>query len=512
MSRKIVVILGFLIILTKAGYSQRDAQWILGYNYTGIPQGTTDVFGIDFHNPTSTYLLDTVNYESFITTASICDSIGNLLFYSNGIAVMNAVHDTMSNGDSLNRYCVNYVFGNDVMGQNQVQSMLILPSPGSTNLYYLIHQGEFTHGSTYNYWWAVCDTLYYSIVDMNLNGGLGEVTIKNQPFWVGNVATRMLAVIGSLTACKHANGRDWWIVSHRDTSSEFMNFLLTPQGISGPSFQNIGPMCFQYKAQSVFSRDGTKYAFFDYGNSKINLFDFDRCTGQFSNYVNLTNVSNLHYGSIGTAFSPNSRYLYTSLNQKIVQWDTYSSNIALTKTVVAVADTFYCPNYAVCFNLMELNSNGKIYVSSPNSSYCLSVIENPDVGGLSCNVIQHGFTAPRYIAAGIPNHPNFDLGPISGSACDSLTSLSEYGVYSNQNISIIPNPASGNFQVKYLVENIPGELLVQDNLGRIIFKNYVSPWTNSIEVHLPNVDSGLYLVRIIRGQNVLHSKILIESN
>ncbi|MBL0074056.1 MAG: hypothetical protein IPP34_20565 [Bacteroidetes bacterium] len=48
-----------------------------------------------------------------------------------------------------------------------------------------------------------------SIVDLDLNGGLGSVILKNYPIISDTLNC------GKITATRHANGRDWWVVCHR---------------------------------------------------------------------------------------------------------------------------------------------------------------------------------------------------------------------------------------------------------------------------------------------------------
>ena len=67
--------------------------------------------------------------------ASICDSAGNLLFYTNGFAVMNGLHDTMLNGGGLNPAPL----GSDnwsTTGMPYTQMSIIIPQPGSSNFYF----------------------------------------------------------------------------------------------------------------------------------------------------------------------------------------------------------------------------------------------------------------------------------------------------------------------------------------------------------------------------------------
>src|SRR4030095_14737495 len=110
----------------------------------------------------------------------ISDSIGNLLFYTDGITVRNSNHAIMPNGTGLT--------GNST----STHSAIILPMPGSPGMYYI-----FTTFYDFS----------YSIVDMSLNNGLGDVTVKNHII-MANVNTEKQCVT------RHANGVDIWINLH----------------------------------------------------------------------------------------------------------------------------------------------------------------------------------------------------------------------------------------------------------------------------------------------------------
>ena len=88
--------------------------------------------------------------------ASISDATGALLFYTDGMTIWDQTHSVMANGSGLT-------------GTNSAQSSIIVKKPASTNLYYVftMQGGGGAAG------------LNYSIVDMNLAGGNGSVTVKN---------------------------------------------------------------------------------------------------------------------------------------------------------------------------------------------------------------------------------------------------------------------------------------------------------------------------------------------
>lgn len=99
--------------------------------------------------------------------------------------------------------------------------------PNNTNQYYLFSIGVTNSSPT---------GLYYSIVDMSLNNGLGAVVQKN-------VQLLSYPANDGLIAVKHGNGRDWWVLFRRwnaPPNDEYFKFLVSPTGISGPFIQHIG--------------------------------------------------------------------------------------------------------------------------------------------------------------------------------------------------------------------------------------------------------------------------------
>ena len=140
------------------------------------------------------------------TQATISDENGNLIIASNGCWIADATGNVMQNGDSLNPNSMTYDFCNNpntFAALPVLHGNIILPDPASISKYVLFHQT-----GTYA---ALVPSLavYYSSIDLSLNGGLGAVTFKNQIIINDTLSW-------GLAACKHAKGRDWWIISLRD--------------------------------------------------------------------------------------------------------------------------------------------------------------------------------------------------------------------------------------------------------------------------------------------------------
>jgi hypothetical protein len=383
-----------------------------------------------------------VRHQSFDETcASVCDSIGNLIFTVNGAYIANALDDTMQNGSGLNP---SYFTNQHQDGLTIPQGNLVLPSLTDSNQYILFHNtidDYFNTGASLN--------LYTTTIDMNQNGGLGAVVNKNTVIFSDSMAP------GRIVASRHANGRDWWITVRKLNSLELVEFLYSPAGISGPYFQNLSVLRDFNGGQSAFNPQGTKYAYFE-AIKGLEVADFDRCTGQFTNVLFCNIIDTVYYG-VGSCFSPNGRFLYVSTFVNIFQLDTWAPDLNASVINVGTCDGFQDPITLniTTFELLALAPDGKIYISTGSSTPYLHVINNPDSLGIACDLCQHCIQLPALNAFTMPNFPNYYLGAEPGSVCDSLgVGVTELAV-GKKNITIFPNPAADNATIKYNVSIRP---------------------------------------------------------
>ena len=292
----------------------------MGYDPTTSPPGGNSK--IDFFTGSATVTNFPIEMEFFNTHTNISNSSGSMLFYTNGFYVANALNDTMVNGTDINP---SPYTTNNSNGLNIPQSHLIIPFPDSSNLYIMFHS------TIDNINLPAASFLYYSIIDLNLNNGLGEIINRNQIIISDSLN------VGKTVAVKHGNGRDWWIICHKINSNSLYRILVTPEEIQTPTLVSSGINRPPDVGQAYFSPDGSKYAYYWFQHG-LEIFDFDRCTGMFSNPIHMTIDNN---AGTGIAFSPNSEVLYASTTDTFVQFDLTAANIAASQTVVAVWDSFF---------------------------------------------------------------------------------------------------------------------------------------------------------------------------
>ena len=348
------------------------------------------------------------NFAMNRTNASYCNEDGKLLMYSNGVNIADSTYHNMENGDSisLNSF-YNYVDASNNGGYPFTKANIFIPI-SEHNILYLQQLASAESNSIIWFKDLICAKVDIS---QNISGKvISKKTVLSGDFEAG-----------SLNACKHANGRDWWILIQKNDSGQFYSYLIDSTGIylkSEISF-NI-PNYPSYQLGLTFSPDGKKCVKMA-GSYGALMFDFDRQTGQLSNMLDLKSKFQIT-GFADVSFSRSNRFLYAFNDDYVIQYDLIkpdSISVLSSRDTIAKYDEAKYP-YAN-FAMGNLAPDGKIYIASANGWNVLSVIDYPDRKGKACGFRHAGFVMPSYKNAGaIPNFPNYRLGPLDGSEADSL--------------------------------------------------------------------------------------------
>jgi gliding motility-associated-like protein len=348
-----------IFICAQNSFSQKQANfWYFSLNA-----------GLDFTSgsavPITNGALNTTEGSS-----SISDASGNLLFYTDGVSVWDKTNTQMPNGFGL-------------LGDvSTTQSALIVPDPGNASKYYIFTLTDETHSNGFR----------YSVVDMTLNSGKGDVTVKNS--FLKNTTTE------KQTAVYHCNGHDVWVMVHEVNTNQFAAFLVTNSGINPPVISNVGPIQFDVHGQMKFNTNGTKIAccrdtVIDAnnatykGNAFIDVFKFDNTTGVVSNPLILS--LNNHQKTYGVEFSADNSKLYASYydvtgatggNSYIDQFDLTATNVQASQTNIGTSSD------PAILRSLQLGPDGKIYVAKSNGPF-VCVVNSPNVAGASCNYVDN---------------------------------------------------------------------------------------------------------------------------
>lgn len=329
--------------------------------------------GLDFKSGTPVPISDgRINTREGV--ASICDRSGNLLFYTDGQTIFTKQHQVMKNGDRL--------FGNTT----STQSSIIVPNPGNSRTFYVFTVDE--AGTTNSPGYGI----NYSIVDMNLNGELGEVRQKNIPL-LTNTTER-------ITAVQHKNGFYYWIIAHGWNSNLFHIFLLTNTGVTLEKSIPIGTVHQNWNAADRFNRGATGYLKSSpngdllvcaiEGLSIYELFAFNKENADLELIATLPAGTESQPDSpicaaYGVEFSPTGNRLYGSTRQDgyIYQWDlTQEGESAIIESMKIIRH-----NPAVLGGALQLGLDGKIYTALSGTSH-LGVINFP--AQEQCGYVENG--------------------------------------------------------------------------------------------------------------------------
>ena len=480
-------------------------------------------------------------------TSSISDSLGNLLFYvgsrsgwkPEGYAA-GATDEWLYCRDTLGNFESGYIYtkehnimenGRCVSGAGWFNDHVIVPMPSNDSLYYCfttkiydLSDDDYPIG------------INYSIIDINANGGLGKVIEKNISF-AAYEATGFSPLAAEIKSIRHGNGRDWWLIAkstyyNSDLGPDlfFLLILVTPGGLEIEEIPVNEPLTYTNLFALGFNKTGDKMYSISPSAANVDTFvyDFNRCTGELSNQKMIEDIidtNGLAPFSWSGEFSPNGRYLYVNTiytgcdegRYLLLQYDLEDANPALTRDTLLN----YLDGGGVYFKgpgVLRLAPDNKIYYARPIiSCYIstlpysdtlyqplnmnLSVINNPDSAYPACIFTPYSFYlggARTYF--GLPNNPNYALGAIEGSPCDTVsTGVREIKSYKNNQLNIFPNPCYNTCQIQYKPALSIGKIAICNAQGKIVFSDENIPVTllqHGYEINLIAFARGIYFVTL----------------
>lgn len=334
MNKSFYTLLFFLLtLILHAQHNKRTNVWY-------ITQG----LGLDFNCTPPCPIENGVLGETF-STASICDTSGNLLLYTNSETIWNKNHQVVANGTGL--YACKW----------SSQSCVFVPLPSSTNLYYLVTVDNWRDKAGSPNPYACKDgsvPIQYSmclhLIDVAANNGAGQVLWKNKVIYGNNAHININGILG---AVKHANTRDTWLMTYDYNIRRFVSLLLTECGVQDTivssvisSVNNENLISENASNPLIFSPRGDAFSVYITGYDTINgylenhfiLGRFNDTTGMMDNFISLDKSSAV----VGT-FSTDSRYLYASDSQYDLSiWD--STAITQSRKVINPLYSFYVLN------------------------------------------------------------------------------------------------------------------------------------------------------------------------
>jgi hypothetical protein len=489
---RVIFFICYFFSLNVAAQSNLSNEWITGAS------GPCIKFDNGFITTSHSHYI--LSYFSS-GNSNICDSNGNLILASDGCNVYDSLGNYIEEGDTLTP--LNY-YVQEFGWSSYSQSSIFLPM--DSDKYYFINT-TFSDSRL-----ADCiannncffDLLLYNVIDMKANGGAGKVIQRMIPL-MQNAQLRKTQMM----ACRHANGKDWWLLKQEGENADVHTFLFTQDSVYDKGVKVFSSTVWgkwDIRGQSVFSVDGSYYASTSHGGStgKIFMANFDRCYGKLSNPSeiimpigsenNPNNPTATEHLSVGLAYSPNGQFLYVISMRNIYQYDlqdqTWFHVAGLDTTHLQFQD--YDPAY--------LGPDEKIYIGNfAGQSKQMSRIDNPDVKGAGCNFCPRclrldSLVVPQgnYSAGTPPCMPNYSLG---AKVCDpeGVEDVEK----EDMELLVYPNPSTSKLHIS---TKSKANRLLYNSVGELI----ISTRKNEIDIsHLPR---GVYFLKV--GNMV--RKVIVE--
>lgn len=414
---------------------------------------------------------------------------GQLLFYTNSEKIWNRNHQPMPNGTIGPANAIS------------ITQVLIIQKPNTDSTYYVFTtqaQSQSTPGL------KLCE------VDMTLNAGLGGIIFKDSLLCNDTL-------IEGITAVRHANGSDVWVIVHKVNSNQFLTYLVTPAGVNstpvvsaaGKWRLDSGTSYADELGEIKASPDGNKLAVAAYASPHLELFDFNKATGQIGNGILLFHYGGTGKGLYGVSFSPGGRYLYvsraalTGQQALITQYDLISNDpnsISNSRVDVYTASDDTGNAYS-----LQLAPNGKIYAGRLQISTFIGVINDPDSAGISCNYVHDGvFLNGKTASWGLNNIMEYGFFCLGGVPLD----IKEFATPHLQ-VRVFPNPANGSATMKLLATgHAKGRVFIRNTLGELLMTKDLADGTVMIEKEA--LGSGVFLYQLQADQQTVTGKFIIN--
>lgn len=368
-----------LIMQTLVSMGQYENVWAFSHHA-----------GLDFNSGTPVEIQTmTTGYGE--SAASVCDSNGQLLFYTEGDTLWNRNGDVMSNGQGLSGLPAMVIglpgFPDYSATSSALQGAFIAPMPGNPDRFYVFSMSSFESVNP--------GRMTYSIVDMQLNDGLGDVDTGFKAVVLdSNLTERMIGITG--------NSHNVWIIvasqfpSGSGVAMEFKAYELTTSGLNTTpivsSVSGVPPQTVagRIAGQFAISPDRRKLALSRTWDSRFEIYDFDPQTGLFSNQLILDGIS----PSIGLCFSPDSRmlYLHQGANAEEPTPGIYQLDLNTYTSAAILASKLKVATLPANMGgvQLKLGPDGKIYfhyLPLVGTMYpVIGVVQEPNLAGLAAGV------------------------------------------------------------------------------------------------------------------------------
>jgi hypothetical protein len=506
MKRIIFIFLYFSIINITNAQRESDAMYFGGCFGGGCWCNTPNQGNIyQFNQDSLVQIIDPacLPLTTFYSAATFADrNTGELLFACNGWRLINGDGQILSHKlwfddmphpqDSPDTSTVNVTAG-----------PLFLPHPSDSTKAYLFY-GQFLHYTLQNFTFVADKFITYALLDIPTKTLISR----------NNIVLSDTSSISDMQACRHANGRDWWIIKPDIWTNKFFVGLLTPQGIEmNPITIPGAPTDLRVNTSSKFNIQGTKYIHYSGGISRtIHEYNFDRCSGTLSNLVihDISDSISPTDNTLATmTISPDGSKFYLKTNSS------FSYNIRggfsqidlSTDSIKLISFRGQCP---------QMMPNGKKLLFGNNFRDSNNVIQrrvgeisNPNAPFNELVIDYFKYDTPNALLTIAPNNFAYmRLGADTLSICDSLSVITRKSANKEPSgLVVFPNPATNQLNLVF-DKNSTGTITISDALGKVVYSYIINNNSLELTIDISSFNSGIYYLSYRNKDVSIHKKFI----
>jgi gliding motility-associated-like protein len=493
---------------------------------------------VDFSGAQPNGMTTSASYSNEQCATVSDETSGQLLFFTDGQSVWNANNQTMPNGFNL--------FGGAFL--SCTQGPVIVPFPEDPTKYYIFTMDDLEYDVP-----QLDNGLRYTVVDMTLNNGLGDVDPLQKNIFLTDFLSEKMTVVRSEAI------RGYWVIVHKKESNQFLAYKVDGCGVDPtPVSSNVGTVLLgansnfdprmPFYGSMKANRAGNRIAMPIDDSKLIDFYSFDAATGQLFDPITVEVTDNTPGSPIrkyGCSFSPDGSMFYYTNNISVYQLNltTYDSiNIASSHTLVATPSD---PTFQI-----EEGQDGKLYVAiggsnvldainSPNSSFCDYTSNAVTLNGLCMlglpgRVHERNFSSPTItyspdsclqsniafsIATSLPiNQINWNFGDVNSGVNNTSTAINPIHQFSQLGSYQITAIVEFNCYTDTITQNITvfdcPEEEVADSIIPFEFPNVISPNNDNINdvFEITNLPENTEVFILNRWGNTVFSSTNYQNN
>jgi hypothetical protein len=339
----------FLLSASRAFAQGENDHWIFG-----------DGAHISFKTGSPQIVNSSPEMNTLEGSTSVSDAEGRLLFYSDGNHVYNRDNQMMPHGDGL--------YGH----KSSTSSAVAVPYPGRPKKFFLFcvdqNLSEDNKGLSYN------------LVDMELNYGMGDLSVKNRI--LKRHTDEKIAVT------KQCNGRDYWVVIHKAFTDSFFTYSITQAGLNMEPVVSVIGMPGGERPEIGYLKFSPSGKFLVNAQTlaeQLDIYSFDKKTGRISAYASDTrqyhrSANKKAQTYYGVAFSARENFLYVST---LEAGEIFQYNLLLNPSQIFIK-RYQVAQLKKEAGALQLGKDNKIYASDGYGSAVLHCITSPAQYGGAC--------------------------------------------------------------------------------------------------------------------------------